>query len=316
MGSWEETHVPTVEAGWDALLPSFIVATRPIVGRPRRGSPPAWQALPGRTHRWPDHPHWGLAVSHRSCFRQRRCGSYFALWPVMRIVFNALLLYHVAVRSGRFDQFRDWVLNHLPNDRRVVLVVIGFCFGALLEGIAGFGTPVAITSSLLILVGYPPPGLHTDLQHRAGCLRCAGSTDHGDPAGGTGHWHRRLSGPFVGQGQPSQDDASQISQQLKQLGFEVITELNMTKELLLTALDRFANQHQRHGTPVMRSSFELVLRKLSQQQTTEVNCLPTRKATHCGETKRPSDIRCCRVENIQHGKSPFLLFQVPCVNCT
>jgi lactate permease len=83
-------------------------------------------------------------------------GSTFALWPVMWIVFNALLLYNVAVRSGRFDQFRDWVLNHLPNDRRVVLVVIGFCFGALLEGIAGFGTPVAITSSLLILVGYPP----------------------------------------------------------------------------------------------------------------------------------------------------------------
>jgi hypothetical protein len=68
----------------------------------------------------------------------------------MWIVFNALLLYNVAVQSGRFDQFRDWVLNHLPNDRRVVLVVIGFCFGALLEGIAGFGTPVAITSPKLL----------------------------------------------------------------------------------------------------------------------------------------------------------------------
>ncbi len=38
----------------------------------------------------------------------------------------------------------------------MVLVVIGFCFGALLEGVSGFGTPVAITSSLLILVGFPP----------------------------------------------------------------------------------------------------------------------------------------------------------------
>src|SRR5271166_6518095 len=82
-------------------------------------------------------------------------GVVFALWPVMWIVVNALLLYNVAVESGRFDAFRAWVLNHLPNDRRVVLVVIGFCFGALLEGIAGFGTPVAITSSLLILVGFP-----------------------------------------------------------------------------------------------------------------------------------------------------------------
>jgi lactate permease len=46
------------------------------------------------------------------------------------------------------------VIIHLPNDRRVILVVIGFCFGALLEGVAGFGVPVAITASLLILVGF------------------------------------------------------------------------------------------------------------------------------------------------------------------
>lgn len=83
-------------------------------------------------------------------------GAVFALWPVMWIVLNALLLYNIAVRSGRFDAFRAWVIQHLPDDRRVVLVVIGFCFGALLEGVSGFGTPVAITSSLLILVGFPP----------------------------------------------------------------------------------------------------------------------------------------------------------------
>ena len=83
-------------------------------------------------------------------------GAVFAVWPVMWIVFNALVLYNIAVRSGRFDAFRNWLLLHLPNDRRVVLVVIGFCFGCLLEGISGFGTPVAITASLLILIGYPP----------------------------------------------------------------------------------------------------------------------------------------------------------------
>jgi lactate permease len=82
-------------------------------------------------------------------------GMVFAVWPVMWIVFNALVLYNVSVRSGRFDAFRSWLLTHLPNDRRVVLVVIGFCFGCLLEGVAGFGVPVAITSSLLILIGFP-----------------------------------------------------------------------------------------------------------------------------------------------------------------
>jgi lactate permease len=96
---------------------------------------------------------WGLPGS--LAINSIANGVVFALWPVMWIVVNALLLYNIAVESNRFDAFRAWILNHLPNDRRVVLVVIGFCFGALLEGIAGFGTPVAITSSLLILVGFP-----------------------------------------------------------------------------------------------------------------------------------------------------------------
>jgi lactate permease len=87
-------------------------------------------------------------------FHAVAAGFTFGLWPVMWIVVNALLLYNIAVRSGRFDAFRDWVLDHLPNDRRIVLVVVGFCFGALLEGISGFGTPVAITSALLILLGF------------------------------------------------------------------------------------------------------------------------------------------------------------------
>jgi len=82
-------------------------------------------------------------------------GAVFALWPVMWIVLNGLLLYNVAVQSGRFEAFRAWVITYLPQDRRVILVVIGFCFGALMEGISGFGTPVAITSALLILLGFP-----------------------------------------------------------------------------------------------------------------------------------------------------------------
>ena len=73
----------------------------------------------------------------------------------MWIVITALFVYNIAVCSGRFDAFRAWIIKHLPNDRRIVLIVIAFCFGALLEGIAGFGTPVAITSSLLIMCGFP-----------------------------------------------------------------------------------------------------------------------------------------------------------------
>jgi lactate permease len=81
-------------------------------------------------------------------------GVVFALWPIMCIVFAALILYNVAVQSGRFDAFRRWVLKHLPDDRRIVLIVIGYGFGALLEGVTGFGAPVAISASLLILLGF------------------------------------------------------------------------------------------------------------------------------------------------------------------
>ena len=142
-----------------SLLLSFVVAALPIatvlvmLGVLRR---PAWQASLG-----------GLVVGvviaillwHMPAFLavdSTLNGMVFALWPVMWIAVNALLLYNIAVESGRFDAFRQWILDNLPADRRVVLIVVGFCFGALLEGIAGFGSTIAISSSLLIMVGWEP----------------------------------------------------------------------------------------------------------------------------------------------------------------
>ncbi len=134
-----------------ALLPILVVLT--LLGILRR---PAWQAALAGLLLALLIAVGGWTMPVNLAFNAILNGAVFALWPVMWIVVNALLLYNIAVRSGRFEAFRNWVARHLPNDRRVVLVVVGFCFGALLEGVSGFGTPVAITSSLLILVGYPP----------------------------------------------------------------------------------------------------------------------------------------------------------------
>jgi L-lactate transport len=82
-------------------------------------------------------------------------GFAFALVPVMWIVWNAMWLYNIAQRSGKFELFRRWMVFNVPSDRRVLLLIIGFSFGALMEGIAGFGTPVAICSALLIGLGFP-----------------------------------------------------------------------------------------------------------------------------------------------------------------
>lgn len=82
-------------------------------------------------------------------------GMAFALVPVMWIVWNAMWLYNIAVRSGKFELFRRWMVYNVPPDKRILMLIIGFSFGALMEGIAGFGTPVAIGSALLIGLGFP-----------------------------------------------------------------------------------------------------------------------------------------------------------------
>jgi lactate permease len=137
---------------------SFLVAAIPVavvlvlLGVVRR---PAWQAaLAGLVAALIIAVlFWKLPVG--LALDSAAAGAVFACWPVMWIAFNSLLVYNLTVMTGRFDALRRWVIDHLPGDRRVVLIVIGFCFGALLEGVAGFGTPVAICSALLIALGFP-----------------------------------------------------------------------------------------------------------------------------------------------------------------
>ena len=141
----------------DSLALSFLTASIPIatvlilLGILRR---PAWQASAAglivafimATAIWNLPVRLGLASI--------AAGATFAAWPVMWIVVNALFLYNISVASGHFAAFRNWMIAYLPDDRRVVLIVVGFSFGCLLEGIAGFGAPIAITSALLIMLGF------------------------------------------------------------------------------------------------------------------------------------------------------------------
>jgi L-lactate transport len=96
---------------------------------------------------------WGMPVDLAATSTLN--GMAFALVPVMWIVWWAMCLYNIAVRSGSFDLFRRWMIYNVPADRRILLLIIGFSFGALMEGVAGFGTPVAIGSALLISLGFP-----------------------------------------------------------------------------------------------------------------------------------------------------------------
>ena len=82
-------------------------------------------------------------------------GAAYGLLPIMWIVFSAIVLYQVTVVAGRFEDLRA-AFHLVSDDPRVQAIIIAFCFGALLEALAGFGAPVAITGVMLIAVGFAP----------------------------------------------------------------------------------------------------------------------------------------------------------------
>jgi lactate permease len=82
-------------------------------------------------------------------------GGAFGLWPIMWIVVNAIWIYTMTVDSGHFTVLRRSFAT-ISDDQRVQAIIIAFCFGALLEALAGFGTPVAISAVMLIGLGFPP----------------------------------------------------------------------------------------------------------------------------------------------------------------
>lgn len=82
-------------------------------------------------------------------------GMSYGLWPISWIVLSAVYFYNLSVESGDFDVIRR-SLARLTGDRRIQILLVAFCFGALIEGIAGFGAPVAITASMLAGLGFEP----------------------------------------------------------------------------------------------------------------------------------------------------------------
>jgi len=82
-------------------------------------------------------------------------GAAFGFFPIMWIVINAIWIYNMTRESGHFDVLGR-SFSTISNDQRIQAIIVAFCFGALLEALAGFGTPVAITSVMLIALGLRP----------------------------------------------------------------------------------------------------------------------------------------------------------------
>ncbi|MEP6598750.1 MAG: L-lactate permease [Actinomycetota bacterium] len=82
-------------------------------------------------------------------------GAAFGFFPIMWIVINAIWIYNLTVETGHFDVLRRSFAS-VSDDQRIQAIIIAFCFGALMEALAGFGTPVAISSVMLIALGFRP----------------------------------------------------------------------------------------------------------------------------------------------------------------
>jgi lactate permease len=82
-------------------------------------------------------------------------GALFGLLPIGWIILNAIFVYDISVKTGKFEIVKDTIAG-IAADRRIQVLLIGFAFGAFIEGAAGFGTPVAISAAMLIGLGFKP----------------------------------------------------------------------------------------------------------------------------------------------------------------
>ena len=124
-------------------------------------------------------------------------GAAFGLFPIIWIVLTAIWIFRMTELTG-YDLVLRRAFGSLSPDQRIQAIIIAFCFGALLEALAGFGTPVAVTAVMLIAVGIAPikaavrrPGR----QHRARS-RSARSPSRSPPWARSPGWTRTCWAPW------------------------------------------------------------------------------------------------------------------------
>jgi lactate permease len=96
---------------------------------------------------------WGMPVLQAASGTLE--GAVYGLFPILWILVNALWVYRLSVVTGWFEVLGDRIRS-VSNDQRVLAILIAFAFGALLESLAGFGAPVAISAAMLMAAGMAP----------------------------------------------------------------------------------------------------------------------------------------------------------------
>ena len=151
---WQHNYEPV--AG--SLGASAVVAALPIVvlfvmlGVLRR---PAWQAAMTALGTALVVALGGYGMPASLAVTSTLYGAAYGIFPIAWIVFCSILLYRLAVETGKFEIIKDSV-GGLTDDRRLQAMFIAFSFGAFIEGAAGFGAPVAVSGAMLAGLGFNP----------------------------------------------------------------------------------------------------------------------------------------------------------------
>lgn len=82
-------------------------------------------------------------------------GCLNALWPICMVIISALFVYNLTLKTGAMDRIKE-MLSGVSSDKMIILLIIGWGFGNFMEGMAGFGTAVAIPAGILVAMGYDP----------------------------------------------------------------------------------------------------------------------------------------------------------------
>ena len=82
-------------------------------------------------------------------------GAAYALWPICLIIVAALFTYNLTMKTGAMEKIKGMLIG-ISDDKRILMLIIGWGFGNFMEGMAGFGTAVAIPASILAGIGLNP----------------------------------------------------------------------------------------------------------------------------------------------------------------
>ena len=101
-------------------------------------------------------------------------GVAYGILKIAWIVLAAVYLYDISVEAGQFEIMKESIAGITP-DRRLQVLLVAFCFGAFIEGAAGFGAPVAIAGAFMIGLGFRPISRRSIEFDREYCAGCVGS---------------------------------------------------------------------------------------------------------------------------------------------